>query len=925
MGETSSFGRPKARGQGPRTRRLTVLAGALLLSQSAFGASEISSSNGHKVLRVDGLPHFNLSVDLQESKTGLPGGACNEVTIDDYLDWAKEVGANAVTSRWRWKTWVDCPEPAGCFGGVFQPLSPDQPQIRALLQGAWERGLKVNVVWIGSSANGDASFPPVAIDAFTGTYSDKVDGGGQPISDYHPDDEYMPGVTYGDLCSPTDDLLGCPIHSVVTKDDGLVAGTGSSGATTGVMCPDWPSTLEVEKAALVEMVTWLKDEKPVGGRQDETFLDTVISLNLQNEIFMGSEAGETSTDRCHCHISDHFFDPGNRNSTPVGFESFGSYNAWRDNHPNKPLPDDAERYNQFTLQRYISYLSDAVHAIPAAKDLPIVLNVLGEPPTPPSGSPAADIDGWLAFGNVDMLGPDMYGWDVHVYEPMEFDKPDNLLYAPEIGSQFDPAFQVFGAFGSNLATNGPWRAFVGSGYGVHTLLGDPFGDFQGMLNDGCLGTAGQWFGGIRSAYYHRNSMTAIRSASALLTAHQTEAGAADEDRLVAFFDRVYTGLSNDTFPGATAQRMGDADGVTIDLIDRGSIVTPARGAIVRIAPRDWTIVGVSYDVEISGTPAQLSDLIVERGYWAGTTWKSLGVATHFPTATKLTIPMDADNTTATGALDLVSTEHNCSALACQYVVRVYPPPVAPVFADDFESGDTSAWDTKQGDVDATMPAALEGVYGLKVTKSISPTPRQRLLYNYDGQNPPGEYRGSFLFELDNYPVIDPGEEQNFRQVIFQVQGLNPAPDNDDETPCSSAPYMAAGRIFLYMTGGQGQNPNIQLWGRGNQCGERGTPRIPFNAVEGEPIRVCFQIKLGGGLQGELAVKVQHDGGACPDVYDPGEWATVPISNGLLGGFYQARLGINQHGYYPDLNETGTMYFDDFESYDTLLPPLEIGP
>ena len=938
------------------SRSTSLLVFALLLASGrAQAASEIVALDGHDVLRVDGLPTLNLSVDLQESKSDLPGGSCAEITIDSYLDSAVEVGANAIGLRLRWKHWADHPVGQPLFTS-FQPLSPDGDQMRAVLDGAWARGLRVNLFWMGSNVLGSAAFPPLALD------DDEVTGTFHPSGDFDPNDPQ-----YADEeCGPTEDLRSCPVHSLVTDDLGAVAANPNSGTggVAGAYCPDWPNTLEAEKVALVDLVTWLSMNRPAGTPTETTYLDTVITLNLQNEIFMGSKAFAHSTDRCRCDISDHFFSTANHYEVQQGFESFPSFGEYLDERglssPDFPAgTSDEEKYNQFTLQRYVSLLSDAVHAVPGAEELPIVLNVAGEPEgSPPAGSPAADLEGWVHYGEVDVLGPDMYGFEKDVYAS-GYDVAGNFLYAPEFGAQDYAAFQIFGILGSNLAAGG--EKYVGMGYGTHALYGDavhePSG-FAGMISDGCVdpdaGTliqpVGTWFtdesdcvgwpictdnSADHWGFYHRASFAALRDAGSLLAARQAEV-AADEVNLVAFFDQIYRPNPNDNFQNAEATLMGQADGLTIELIDREIAGSPARGAVARLAPRDYTVVGVSFDVEISGAAEDLADLKVERGYWDGSSWIALDVATYTPGATLIRIPMDADNLMDSGALVRNEDLHDCSQLSCQYVVRVYPDSL--LFSDDFESGDWTSWTSKSGSSTAvTGTAALTEGYGLEVTKEneVNP-PNQYLEYEYPMGSTSSEYYGSFLLDLNGYPEQNVAKK-NFRQEIVKVLGPNPggAQCNPNVSTTGTA------RVWLYMTGGQGQNPNVQLWGRGNDCGERATKRIPIDPTSPDGVvRVCFFVTLGGGQTGELGLMVRQDGSECPDFFDPNEgdptaglenekhaWWTNSISNGLLG-FDEVRVGfprMHVDNGNPPIQDWGTLYFDEFESYSRRPPDLILEP
>lgn len=202
-------------------------------------------------------------------------------------------------------------------------------------------------------------------------------------------------------------------------------------------------------------------------------------------------------------------------------------------------------------------------------------------------------------------------------------------------------------------------------------------------------------------------------------------------------------------------------------------------------------------------------------------------------------------------------------------------------------------------------AAMEGSYGMELTHDNSDTA-------YVQDNTPEDetiYRGSFLYNAASVT----GQTVNFRQVIFQGYGNNPNP-GVGVCPVNPAASVGSIRVWLYQTGGSGQNSNIQLYSRGNQCGERSTTRIPIN--NNQDYRVCFEWSTGPTNTGVIALAVVDAAASCPSSGDPA-WRTNTISNNL-NDVDMVRMGTpatNNFG----AGESATMYFDSFESYRTLNP------
>lgn len=175
-------------------------------------------------------------------------------------------------------------------------------------------------------------------------------------------------------------------------------------------------------------------------------------------------------------------------------------------------------------------------------------------------------------------------------------------------------------------------------------------------------------------------------------------------------------------------------------------------------------------------------------------------------------------------------------------------------------------------------------------------------------SPDGEsiYRATWLMDIASVNTA-----QNFRQTIFQTFSPNPQPGVGD---CGTGAWTSAFRVFWYQTGGIGQNPSVQAFVRGNQCGERAVTRIPVN--EGQDYRICTEWTAGGSGTGLIALAAVAPGDPCPSSGDPA-WSSRTVSNQLTS-IEWVRLGMPQNNGFA-AGETGTLYFDEFESYRTLTP------
>jgi|GEM_PF-2633170 len=206
----------------------------------------------------------------------------------------------------------------------------------------------------------------------------------------------------------------------------------------------------------------------------------------------------------------------------------------------------------------------------------------------------------------------------------------------------------------------------------------------------------------------------------------------------------------------------------------------------------------------------------------------------------------------------------------------------------------------------TAAAALGGTnYGLEVYHDNT----DRAYVQDDTPDSETVYRATFLFNLASVT----GLSTNMRQVLFQTYGPNPNP-GVGVCPADPAAQIGSLRLWLFQTGGNGSVSNLQLWGRGNQCGERSTTRIPINP--GQDYRVCMEWTTGATNTGMLALAVVDPASACPSTGDPA-WRTSTMTNNLTYTDF-VRMGT------PATNAFGageimTFYFDEFASFRTLNP------
>ena len=173
------------------------------------------------------------------------------------------------------------------------------------------------------------------------------------------------------------------------------------------------------------------------------------------------------------------------------------------------------------------------------------------------------------------------------------------------------------------------------------------------------------------------------------------------------------------------------------------------------------------------------------------------------------------------------------------------------------------------------------------------------------------YRFDFLFNVASMS----GQTINFRQEIVRALGSNPNP-GVGLCPVNPAALIGTIRVWLYHTGGGGANPSIQLWAKGNQCGERGTLRIPISY--NTDYRVCVEWQEGALALTNGGVAVVPAGSACPTSGDPAWNYMTAALNSLNNDIDITRMGTPSTNNFG-AGESGVLYFDEFQSFRTLTP------
>ncbi len=202
------------------------------------------------------------------------------------------------------------------------------------------------------------------------------------------------------------------------------------------------------------------------------------------------------------------------------------------------------------------------------------------------------------------------------------------------------------------------------------------------------------------------------------------------------------------------------------------------------------------------------------------------------------------------------------------------------------------------------PPDTGGPCGLAVFHDNS----SRAFVRDDSPNAEGMYRASFLFNPNNLSQSLGG----FRQVILDARAPNP---NPGAGACGDNPGTKVMiRVWLRLEGPGGILYRLQAEGRGNQCGKRSTSK--FDIAADQPVRVCLEYDTAGGGSGFVAIAGVDPADPCPPSGDAA-YNTVNYSNQLTS-IDHVRMGTPSTNNFG-VDQNGTMYFDEFESFRTLAP------
>jgi hypothetical protein len=208
----------------------------------------------------------------------------------------------------------------------------------------------------------------------------------------------------------------------------------------------------------------------------------------------------------------------------------------------------------------------------------------------------------------------------------------------------------------------------------------------------------------------------------------------------------------------------------------------------------------------------------------------------------------------------------------------------------------------------TPTAAMGGTtYGLEITHTNSDP-------SYVQDNTPAAetiYRFTFLYNLASHS----GSTANYRQLLFRAIGPNPFPGAPSGLcPSDPAATIATMQVWLYMKGGTGNNPFIQGYVKGNQCGDNSNQSTAFTVAT--PKRICGEWWTGSGGTGGLGIALVDPAAACP-AHGNAAYKVINLTNNSTR-IDTVRLGvpaINSFG----ANESDVYHFDEFASFRTLAP------
>jgi len=207
----------------------------------------------------------------------------------------------------------------------------------------------------------------------------------------------------------------------------------------------------------------------------------------------------------------------------------------------------------------------------------------------------------------------------------------------------------------------------------------------------------------------------------------------------------------------------------------------------------------------------------------------------------------------------------------------------------------------------TPAAAMGGTnYGLEVYHDNT----DRAYVQDDTPDSETTYRATFLINVGTVS----GATTNFRQSLFRALGPNPNP-GVGACPVDPAAQQSFIQLWLFQVYG-GTQSSLQVFGRGNQCGEQAASasRIPIN--NDQDYRVCLEWNTGASLSGWVALAVVDPASACPASGDPAYKTTMMTNSNTRVDF--VRMGTPATNAFG-AGETGTMFFDEFASFRTIAP------
>lgn len=330
-----------------RSNRLIPSLAALLslaLAAAAAASPHFQPRYDHLALIADGRPILILATHLQEDTAYDP----TDITINRYLQTARDLGFTAIRVPVRWGTWAD----GSVTRDVFKAADPTREDLDNMVETARAMGLRIQIAWLGSNVGGKTNRAP-----------DGIYGASDP---FHPAGDCPPPPDFDYINDP----VTCENYVLVTDGEGAIAAQGSDPNNNfGVYCPAWPNLIAQERMVLESLAAWIRSVNTVAPK------DTIISLQIENEMVIVNKSG---VQRCRCSLCDYL----NENPSTVQAGFYGSWPTFEIFHDENPDLEVTEAFNQWSLQRYFRELSLAVEAVLPGFPM-IVKRVGGELPGVP--------------------------------------------------------------------------------------------------------------------------------------------------------------------------------------------------------------------------------------------------------------------------------------------------------------------------------------------------------------------------------------------------------------------------------------------------------------------------------------------------------------------------------------------------------------